>query len=280
MKNTFDKELRYKLYRTVREILHPTISKKNISNYKIILDEELLPVRVFYPQKVSNLESITIFIPGDEKITNCPGEYTSILTSFALTYNQLVITIDYENIKKEQLNSLYQKVEKTLVYLLNELIINNIKEDNITLAGDSTGASLILYLESKLKKQLKEILFYPITSGDYFKETKYSSLESGKLDYDLLPKITNYYQKRISQEEINSPNYFYLKNKENKITAKTLIICGGVDPLIDEARNLNNFIPNSRLIEVPFTGHGFLRSKDRDLIKEYQLKITEFLKNK
>ena len=33
MNNAFEKEERYKLYRTVREILHPTISKKNISNF-------------------------------------------------------------------------------------------------------------------------------------------------------------------------------------------------------------------------------------------------------
>ena len=37
----FDTEKKYRLYRTVYEILHPTISKKNISNYKIIVDENL-----------------------------------------------------------------------------------------------------------------------------------------------------------------------------------------------------------------------------------------------
>ena len=37
--NEFDSEIKYKLFRTVNEILHPTISKKNISDYKIIIDQ-------------------------------------------------------------------------------------------------------------------------------------------------------------------------------------------------------------------------------------------------
>ena len=48
-------EEKYKLYRTIKEILHPTISKRNISNYKIVIDEDLLLLRVFYPKKVSEI---------------------------------------------------------------------------------------------------------------------------------------------------------------------------------------------------------------------------------
>lgn len=59
--NEFDDELKYKLYRTVKEILHPTISKRNISNYKIIVDEKLIPVRIFYPKKVTNMNKVIIY---------------------------------------------------------------------------------------------------------------------------------------------------------------------------------------------------------------------------
>ena len=55
-KNTVDDfgtEDTYKLYRTVYEIIHPTISKKNISNYKIMMQEDLVPLRIFYPKKIS-----------------------------------------------------------------------------------------------------------------------------------------------------------------------------------------------------------------------------------
>ena len=69
---------KYKLYRNVYEILHPTISKKNISNYKVVFDEKLLPVLVFYPEKISNVESIIIYVPGDGKVNGCYGKYSSI----------------------------------------------------------------------------------------------------------------------------------------------------------------------------------------------------------
>ena len=59
---------KYKLYRTVYDLLHPSISKKNISNYKVVLDEKLLPVMVFYPDKMSSSKSIIIYVVGDGKI--------------------------------------------------------------------------------------------------------------------------------------------------------------------------------------------------------------------
>ena len=60
-----------KLYRNMKELLHPSISKKNVSNYIIVIDEDILPVRVFYPKKVSNLNRVIIFIHGNEEITEC-----------------------------------------------------------------------------------------------------------------------------------------------------------------------------------------------------------------
>ena len=59
--NNFDRVERYKLYRSVKEIIHPTISKKNISRYIIVLKEELYPVRIFYPEKVTNIDKIIVF---------------------------------------------------------------------------------------------------------------------------------------------------------------------------------------------------------------------------
>ena len=45
--NEFDNEEKYRLYRTVKDLLHPSISKKNISNYKIIINDDILPLRIF-----------------------------------------------------------------------------------------------------------------------------------------------------------------------------------------------------------------------------------------
>ena len=174
--NEFDDELKYKLFRTVKEILHPTISKKNISNYKIILDENIIPVRIFYPKKVSNMKKVIIFIHGNSEITKCDGKYSDISSYFSKELDQLVISIDYEELKDEYLEDIYKEIYKTFKYIYNGLI-EQIDKDNITLFGDSTGGAAVLYINNKMNKDnikiSKEILFYPILSGEYFGKTKY-----------------------------------------------------------------------------------------------------------
>ena len=82
-KNKFDEKINYRLFRTVKEVLHPTISKKNISDYQIIINEELLPLYIYYPRKVSNLNKVIIYIHGSDKITNSKGKYPAICKKVA-----------------------------------------------------------------------------------------------------------------------------------------------------------------------------------------------------
>jgi len=157
--------LKCNLYRTIKEILHPTISKRNISNYKIIINDELLPLRIFYPTKVTNIENIMIYIKGVEEITSSSDEYRLILRKAAVDYNQLIISIVYEDYDNLYLLDLYEKIFETIKYIYNELINNGIKKRNITLAGDSIGASAVLSTVNHLLKEdikiKKQILFYP-----------------------------------------------------------------------------------------------------------------------
>ena len=96
MKQSFTKKNTYKLYREVGELLHPVISKRNISNYKIVLQEKLLPVRVFYPKKVSFLKKVIIFIPGIVDVTEAFYKYDDICREMALETDRMVIALDYE----------------------------------------------------------------------------------------------------------------------------------------------------------------------------------------
>lgn len=174
MNNAFEKEEKYKLYRTVREILHPTISKKNISDYKIIVDDNLLPLRIFYPQKVSNMNKVTIYIHGDILLTNCKAKYAEISNKIALNTDNLVISIDAEELNNVTNKKYINKMYETTKYLIEELYKLNIT--NIKLLGGSTGSTTILNFKDKLKidnLNLKTILFYPVLSSKYItKKTK------------------------------------------------------------------------------------------------------------
>ena len=280
--NEFDDELKYKLYRTVKEILHPTISKRNISNYKIIVDEKLIPVRIFYPKKVTNMNKVIIFIHGNSEITKCDGKYSDISASFSKELDQLVISIDYEELKNDYLEDVYKEIYKTFKYIYNGLI-EQIDKENITLFGDSTGASAVLYINNKMEKDnikiSKEILFYPILSGEYFGKTKYNSIKDKTLDNELISNLKCYYEKRLkNQKNRSNYQYFQLKSKEKIKYPNILLLCGKVDPLIDENRefSINN---NINLKEITFASHGFLGTKDKEIKREYITHINSYINN-
>ena len=130
MQNEFDKEEKYKLFRTVREILHPSISKKNISSYRIIITEELLPLRIYYPKKVGNIENVIIYIHGNGIVTECREMYSNILKNISIKTNHLVIAIDYEEIKHKY-KDMYQSIFDVVKYLYKELERNNIDNKKI-----------------------------------------------------------------------------------------------------------------------------------------------------
>lgn len=225
MNNAFEKEERYKLYRTVREILHPTISKKNISNYKIIVDENLLPLRIFYPQKVTNMNKVIIYIHGDIVLTNCKEKYAEISNNIALNTDNLVISIDTEELKnisnKKYINKLYE-ITKYLIVELNKLDITNIK-----LLGDSTGSTTILNFKEKLKEDnlnLKTILFYPVLSSKYITKKIKTNKEIYNDSLIIIGNQDEYFEelKLYTNSIIEIPNMKHGFLKEQNLTIKKI----------------------------------------------------------
>lgn len=282
MHNEFAKEEKYKLYRTVKEILHPTISKKNISNYKIIIDENNLPLRVFYPKKVSNINKTIIYVPGEGKVTKCEGKYSEISTNLSKSLDTMIITIDYEednNCITELTNNIFKTIKKIYVGLTDA----KIQKENIILMGDSTSSTILLNIVDKMKKEKievgKMVLFYPLLSGEYFGSTKYKSLEEDNtVNHDLIKRIKKYYSKKLSKEEYNSKEIFPLLNKKKKSYPNTIILIGNTDPLIDENKELSER-ENITIHVIGFACHGFLNTKDKEIINEYTTILNDFINN-
>lgn len=148
MNNTFGENKNYILYRTVYDLLHPTISRKNITNYKIVLQDDLVPIRVFYPSKETRLEKIVIYIHGED------SDYEQLCKDLALNTDSLVLAVDYQDNPLEECLAV-------ITYLLK----NNkeIEKDKISLIGDGLGADLILTLTLEHKVKIKkQVLFYPL----------------------------------------------------------------------------------------------------------------------
>ena len=271
----FELEEKYKLYRSIKELLHPTISKRNISNYKIIVSEDILLLRVFYPKKVSNIQKVIIFIPGEGEVTDCEGLYSDISSTLSKELDQMVISIDYENVTNDLMTA-YDKIYDTMLFIYRALRKENIQVEDITFMGDSTGANILLNLMKRLQKEEveigRQILFYPVLSGEYSGKTNYPSiLENTSVNYNLIEKLKKYYQ-NVPQE------VFPLAGKDEETYPKTLLLSGNVDPLVDEAKAFADHHKEVELNILDFAYHGFLNTKDKEIIREYVHALKSFMK--
>lgn len=278
----FDNEVRYKLYRTVKDLITPSISKVNISNYRIVFDDDLLPVRVFYPIKVSELKDIIIYVPGDGAITKCHSKYTEICSNLAKDLDKMIVAIDYTNIMNTYPESL-DKIEKIIKYLYEEFSKCGISKDNITLMGDSTGGNYISsitfrFIKDKIDYINKEILLYPLLSGDYTKKSKYHSI-TNNTNQTLVDNIRRYMKRyATNSENLKSKDVCPILNSDYNNYPKTLIVTGDLDPLKDEAEEFYNKLNNdSKYLKITLGSHGLINSNDFDIKNKLLKGIKEFI---
>lgn len=278
----FDNEVRYKLYRTVKDLITPSISKVNISNYRIVFDDDLLPVRVFYPKKVSDLKEIIIYVPGDGTITKCYSKYSDICSNLAIELDKMIIAIDHTNILNTYPSSL-NKIEKIIKYLYEELEKSGISKEKITLMGDSTGGNYISSITFRFIKENidyinKEILLYPLLSGDYSKKSKYNSIIS-TTNQRFIDSIRRYMKRYATlKENLKLEDVCPILNEDYDNYPKTLIITGELDPLKDEAEEFFNHLNNeSKYLNITLANHGFINSNNFDIKKELLNGIKEFI---
>lgn len=286
--DNFDLDIKYKLFRNVYEIIHPSISKKNISNYKIVIDEDLFPLLVFYPKKVTNLDSVVIYLCGIGDICGCRDKYSNICREISEKCDKLVIAIDYFEDELKFPNTL-DKCYKTIAALIKELNEINIISNNITLMGDSFGANIISAINIKSKDNnnkfvSKEVLFYPVVSGEYFGESKFESIiRNSEFDLLTINRLSIFMKKYINKKsDLKNKLVVPLKNMDYDNFPDTLVVVGNMDPLYDEGVEYFNRISSNnkknRFLNVEFAGHGFLGSKDDEIKLKVFKEVKKFIK--
>lgn len=271
---------KYRLYRTVYEIVHPTISKKNISNYRVVFDDKLLPVLVYYPQKISNINSVIIYVPGDGLISGSYGKYEKICKKMAIETNSLVIAIDYFN-STIKYPTVVNKIFKLIKFLYDQFEKIGICNEKITLMGDSTGCIILSNLVSKMiSKNLlanKMIMFYPVVRYDY---SDYCWNETYlNININLDKKINNYLKRYFSKSKEQGCS---LLERDNLLGfPKTLILTAEMDILKEDGNILSSkFISDvegSKYCNIKFANHGFLSCADEEMQREMYNELNNFL---
>ena len=219
--NYFDKNTVYRLYRTVEELITPSISKKNISNYEIVFSDDLLPVRVFYPNKVSNIEKVIIFIPGMNKSSKY--KYTSIFNKLSLEVDTTIIAIDYYSVENEVENNINNIVD----YLYKELLRIGISKDNIILMSDSEGSNYSVNINNSINK---EVLLYPLVDDKEITIKRKRLIINGELD------STKDIGKNLS-EKLDNCTYKIIENASSGFLSST-----DYDIINDYIKEIKDFI--------------------------------------
>lgn len=165
------KEVNYKLYRELDEILHPSISRQNISNYEIIMQDSLIPVGVFYPQKEVALNRIIIYITT---------ENSNFCNDLAIYTNNLVLAV--HSLEKD----FFTKCYDMLKYIYHSIENYHISKNNITIMSDYD-----------CKDILEKIIFKSKQNNDFtiHKEVFLSHNTNVQEDKNklLIPDINSYY---------------------------------------------------------------------------------------
>lgn len=172
-----------KLYRNVSDILSPSISRKNISDYKIIFKEELPPVQIYYPSIDTELDKVSIYIHGREICNDFYEEY-------AIKTNNIVVLIDYPR------ENYLEELDTMVNYIIEELHKSKISYNNMSLVGDFTGADIILELSSKISKkvfdEMDKVLISPI-EDDLSKYDFSNTLVLSNNEEQIANEVQEYY---------------------------------------------------------------------------------------
>ena len=276
LSNDFGTEDTYKLYRNVYEIIHPTISKRNISNYKIIVRDDLLPLRIFYPRKISNMEKIIVYIHGKKMNDTMSRTYTDVCLELVRRLDLLVVAIDYSFDSNDYM-TVVEKCEQTIKYLYREFSSINIDPVSIIMIGDSIGASILsnIAIINKNNSMIRKlILLYPAL--DFMFNTEFPSIvQNSKFDLLTVRNLKIFEKKYIDPKRYVSP--LSIDNCHN--WPNTLVITGDLDPLRDEALELVKKIKSDnkkvKSVNIKFASHGFLNGRDEETLDEcYQVMKT------
>ena len=125
-----------KLYRNLYELIHPSISRKNITEYSIVLNDNVLPIRVFYPKIGVELNRVILYLP---EIAQTPKFYKKM----AEELNSVVLLVENDNKNTSYI--------KTIEYIKKELT-KYLITDNFSIVVEGHYCDEINSIELELPK--------------------------------------------------------------------------------------------------------------------------------
>ncbi|MEG2283460.1 MAG: alpha/beta hydrolase [Bacilli bacterium] len=264
-----DIKKKYKKSRILFNATHFHLLKPlyKIWNYKIEIDNQSIPVRLFYPKRLG-IYKVIIYYHGGGFVNGGINSYSKTCSTIAKMTNHLVVAIDYrlapENPFPAGFNDCYAITKA--IFLNPELFY--ITNKDITIMGDSAGGNIAASISLKARdtkdfKINKQILIYPALNNKYDNTSPFKSVDDYKNIAFLGAQRMNDYidlYKNNDQDLIN-PYFCPLASKSFKKLPNTLIFTAELDILRDEGEYFAKILKNAgnkvKLVRVPEVSHGY-----------------------
>lgn len=281
----------YKFYRKILNFLNPPLLPLyKTFDHKIMVDNREIPVRAFFP-KNSIYTRVLIFFHGGGWVTGNIDSYTNVCANMAEETNALVISVDYRLAPENPFPAGVEDCYYATVEIFSHLDILNLKEEDITLIGDSAGANLAAVVSLMARDRgdflpRRQILIYPSTYYDHSEKSPYLSIHENGTDYIMTSRRIQDYIDLYAPNEKDRLNPYVspILSLDLSNQPKTLIITAEYDPLRDEGEDygvkLKEFGNHVEIYRIKDAIHGFFSNPlASEHIKKCYNRINQFLKD-
>ncbi len=265
-----DTKKTYKLQRQVAVAVHPYFKPLyEIWDHTIKgLDHEI-PVRIFWPPDLVGMHKILLFFHGGGWVIGNIDSYSKVCSTMAKQTGHIVISVDYRLAPEHRFPAACEDCYMVAREIFKEAELFDVKQENITLIGDSAGGNLAAVVSLMARdrgefRPAKQILLYPATASDHSKTSPFPSVRENGSGYLLTTKRINDFMELYisSEEDLKNPYLAPLLASDLSRQPRTLIITAEYDPLRDEAeeygKKLEEYGNTVEVYRMMNALHGFI----------------------
>lgn len=278
----------YELHRKVQDVVGNITRKRNFIDSTILVEDTPISIRIFSPKEKTD-KAILYYHGGGWVVGNIQN-YTKTCADLANKTKRIVISVDYRLAPEYPFPIGFQDCYGVTKYFYTKKNMLGLKPKNITIMGDSAGATIaagisLLARDQKDFKIKNQILIYPLTYFEHNENSPYVSIKENGRDWILTTKRINEYMDLYIQDKqyLKSPYVAPLNATNLKHQPRTLMITAEYDPLRDEGEAYGNKLKEAHnevtIYRVQEAIHGFFNlpipSKALDICYQEIIKFLQ-----
>ena len=254
---------------------------------KIMCGDHNVPVRIFRPAGDGPFP-VLLFFHGGGWVTGGIENYTGVCADLAKATGRTVASVDYRLAPEYR----FPAAPEDCYAVAREFFMGHIlpvKQENITLLGDSAGGNLaaVVSLMARDRGEFiprRQILLYPATFNDHGDGSPFPSVKENGTEYLLTSRRIQSFMELYSgsEDDFDNPYFAPLLSRDFSRQPRTLIISAEFCPLRDEGecygKKLRSAGNDVEIYRMKDALHAFLMLPPRFIhVKRAYQVINEFL---